>query len=667
MKRTVVSMLRNAAVSFRTVPYVLGKSDAGYVPWTFEDVYLASRKIGAALLERGIGSGERVAILAEGSPQWVIVEFGAILAGGASVPLSIKLQAEELPFRLNHSEASAIFVSKNQLEKLLSVYDRLEYRPLIILTDEGGPVREARPVERAREVAGTNSVTTFGTLLDEGTRALEIDSASIDAAESAVGEHDVVTVSYTSGTTGNPKGIMLSNLNYYANCRDAIDMFEVPLGYSTLLILPCDHSFGHTVGIYAALVRGISLYFVDARGGSMALLRNIPQNLREANPVFLLTVPALSGNFMKKIIAGVEEKGGLIARLFWAGVRAGKRYYGDCYTPVPVGTRIGAWLPHRIADLLIFRKVRKTFGTRIKFFVGGGALLDSGQQEFFRAIGVPVYQGYGLTEAAPVISSNTPRAHKIGSSGIVASTVTCRIVREDGTTAETGETGEITIRGDNVMLGYFKNEEETGRTIRDGWLYTGDLGFFDDDGFLVVTGREKALLISTDGEKYSPEEIEESIQNASSLIHQVMVYNDHKKFTTALVSLDENAVARLVRERGLTTADGLLAELEQEFHRYRTEESGAHGGTSSKGTGSVSGRASDRAGRFPIQWTPRTFQIVPEPFSEENKMINSTMKMVRYRISEVYAELLEYMYTEPGGQLYNDRNRAVLRDRFNVE
>lgn len=642
MNRTVVNMLRNAAVSFPTVPYVLGKTDEGYVPWTFEQVYRAAREVGAALLSRGFKPGDRLAILAEGSPEWVITELGVLIAGGTSVPLSIKLLAEEVPFRLNHSEAAAILVSKNQLPKLLSVYPQLEKRPLLILVEE-----DSAALETAAETVGGDLVTCFADVKASGKSSLRSDPASVDSAESSVSEDGVVTISYTSGTTGNPKGIMLTHLNYYVNCQDSVDMHEVPFGYSTLLILPCDHSFGHTVGIFAALVRGISLYFVDARGGGMAILRNIPKNLKESNPVFLLTVPALSGNFMKKIVAGVEEKGGFVKKLFWAGVRAGIRYHGDAFTPVPLATRLAAWLPHRLADLIVFSRIRKTFGKRIRFFVGGGALLDVKQQEFFRAIGIPVYQGYGLTEAAPVISSNTPRAHKIGTSGRVAPSVTCRIVREDGSEAASGETGEITIRGENVMPGYYKNPEETEKTIRDEWLHTGDLGYMDKDGFLVVTGREKALLISSDGEKYSPEEIEEAIQNASPLINQVMVYNDHKKYTTALVSLDDAAVRTLIQEKDIESADALLDELEAAFHRYKEDERTAH--------------------RFPVQWTPRTFQIVPDPFSEENKMINSTMKMVRYKINEAYGELLEYMYTDPGERVRNDKNRAVLRDRFELD
>jgi long-chain acyl-CoA synthetase len=195
-------------------------------------------------------------------------------------------------------------------------------------------------------------------------RALVADPASgmgakLDAIAEAAAEDDVVTISYTSGTTGNPKGIMLSHLNYWVNCHDAIDMFQLPPHYKTLLVLPVDHSFAHTVGIYTALVRAIALYFVDARGGGMATLRNIPINLKEANPTFLLTGPALSGNFMKKIIATMEEKGGLIEKIFKKGIEAGIRWNGNGFHTPSFGVRAGAFFPYFLAKIILFNTIKK--------------------------------------------------------------------------------------------------------------------------------------------------------------------------------------------------------------------------------------------------------------------------------------------------------------------
>lgn len=638
MTRTILSMLDHAAEQFHGTPYCWKKTDTGWQSRTFEQVREESMAVGAALIGRGIGMGDRVAILAEGSPEWVAVEFATIQAGGISVPLSIKLLAEEVPFRINHAGAKVIATTSNQAAKIAQVYGQFETQPLVIVLDNLHERAKVAFVEAGSDAA---ELITYVDLLAEG-RAL-MPSAELQERRAAVGEDSVATISYTSGTTGDPKGIMLTNLNYYANCTDSVQMFEVPFGYSTLLILPCDHSFAHTVGIYAALLRGIQLFFVDSRGGGMAILRNIPHNMVETAPVFLLTVPALTGNFMKKITSAIDQKGGLIRKLFWAGVNAGIRRNGDGYRRPGFGTQVVTWVPWALANVLIFRKVRKTFGSRIKFFVGGGALLDSAQQEFFMAIGLPVYQGYGLTEAAPVISSNTPRVHKIGSSGQIAPSVTCTILDENGVEQAVGVQGEICITGENVMAGYYRNESATEKALSGNRLHTGDLGYLDADGFLMVTGRFKALLISSDGEKYSPEGIEEAITTASAEIAQVMVYNDHRKYTSALVTLDIPATQALIKEEQISTAGELIAALKDCLAAY-----------------TASGKS------FPAQWTPATFAVLREPFSEANKMINSTMKMVRHRITEHYAETLEYLYTDDGHNPDNERNRIVVKELFNL-
>ncbi|MFO7729610.1 MAG: AMP-binding protein [Spirochaetia bacterium] len=644
MKQTVLAMLRQAADEFKEITFVAKKTDEGWMEKTFQDVLRDSRAGAAALRARGIDKNDTLAILAEGSTDWVTCEFASLWAGGTSVPLSIKLQPEEIPYRINHSETKALFVSKNMLPKIAGIYSKFNRKKIrIIVIDENGA-----DLTELRSTAGealAPHIELFSDLLLEGYRSLDDYEQQLQQIEDDIHEDDVVTISYTSGTTGNPKGIMLTHLNYYANCRDSVEMFAVPrAAYRSLLILPCDHSFAHTVGIYAALFRGISLYFVDARGGGMAILRNIPKNLKETNPTFLLTVPSLTGNFMKKIKAGIKEKGNFMQMLFDWGLSNAISYHGNGYNPPPLSTRLRSLLPYKLVDLLIFRQVRKIFGSEIQFCVGGGALLDVKQQEFFNAIGVPIYQGYGLTEAAPVISSNLPRIHKFGSSGRVAPTVECKILKEDGSEAAVGEGGQIVIRGDNVMKGYFKNPTATQEALKEDRLFTGDLGYYDEDGFLVVTGRAKALLIGPDGEKYSPEAIEEAIINSTDLIDQVILYNDHNQYTSALVVPELQNVKELLQKNGLSDPDQLLHELNKALFAFQQEP--------------------NYKNLFPSVWLPATFQILTEAFTEENQMINSTMKMVRYKIIQVHWDALEYMYTEEGKHFLNPRNRAAVSALF---
>ncbi len=648
MKRTVFRMLDEVVRDWPDDPYALRKTDSGYVATSFAQARERSRAFAAWLISQGYKKGQTMAILGEGSPEWICGEFGLMCAGLISVPLSIKLLAEEIPFRLNHSDAKGILTTHNQLEKVLAALQNVDDKGLrIIYLDEDldwakeTMEKKGIPVDRLKG---------FSQVENEG-RAIVADPASgvgaaLDAIAEATAEDDVVTISYTSGTTGNPKGIMLSHLNYWVNCHDAIDIFQLPPHYKTLLVLPVDHSFTHTVGIYTALVRAIALYFVDSRGGGIATLRNIPINLKEANPTFLLTVPALSGNFMKKIIATMEEKGGLIEKIFKNGIRAGIRWNGNGFHRPSFGVRAGAFFPYFFAKIILFNTIKKkVFGDSILFCVGGGALLDLKQQEFFAALGCPIYQGYGLTEAAPVVSANVPLRHKFGSSGSLFPSLTCAIMLADGSEAPLGVTGEITIMGENVMKGYYKNPEATAQTIKDGRLYSGDRGYMDEDGFLYVVGREKALLIAEDGEKYSPEEIEEAITTSTDLIDQIMVWCDHKKYSCALVSLDQNKVQRFIAKNGITSAESLCSALQEEFLAFKKDP---------------------KAKKVQNAWIPGAFQILSTPFSENDGTINSTMKIVRYKVSELYKENLEYSYSKEGSQTLNPRNLATLRELFKL-
>ena len=366
----------------------------------------------------------------------------------------------------------------------------------------------------------------------------------------------------------------------------------------------------------------------------------------EANPNFLLTVPALTSNFINKIQEGIQEKGGTVGGVFNRGIEAAIKRNGDGYRKPGLSTQIATYFNYAVADKLIFKKLRKIWGSKIEFFVGGGALLDIKQQQFYKAIGVPVYQGYGLTEATPIISTNTPFFHKMGTSGKVLGNITCKICNEKGEELPKGEKGEIVIKGDNVMKGYYKNPEATAETLREGWLYTGDLGFFDKDDFLVVVGREKALLISEDGEKYSPEEIEEAIVNSSSFINQIMIYNNQKKYTSALLTLNPSNVKNWIQKEHIQTTEEVLKKIKSEILLFADQP--------------------EFKGKFPSKWIPSHFQIVEEEFSEANKMINSTLKMVRKNITEVYQNRLDIMYEKNAQKKALEENVNVVKKLFKI-
>ena len=273
-------------------------------------------------------------------------------------------------------------------------------------------------------------------------------------------------------------------------------------------------------------------------------------------------------------------------------------------------------------------------------------MFEMKQQEFFNAIGAPIYQGYGLTENAPIISSNSDEKHKFGTSGPIITNLEVRIMKDDETECKVGETGQIVTRGGSVMKGYYRNPEATAETLVDGWLWTGDLGCIDEDGFLSVTGRAKALLIAPDGEKFSPEVIEEAICNTSSLVNQVMVFNDHCKFTTAIVTLNVPEFRAAVNSRGLSAASD--AELDKVIGLVRDDLF-------------AYAKLPEYSADIPGQWRPASFAIVPDAFDESNGLLNATMKLVRHKVCDFYRPRIDEMYASGTADPMLPGNRETLR------
>jgi long-chain acyl-CoA synthetase len=295
----------------------------------------------------------------------------------------------------------------------------------------------------------------------------------------------------------------------------------------------------------------------------------------------------------------------------------------------------------RLYDKILFSKIREAYGGELDYFIGGGALLDIELQRFFYALGIPMFQGYGLSEASPVISSNSTGRHKLGSSGVLVNNMDLKICDDEGNELPAGRKGEIVIRGGNVMHGYWNNENATREAIRDGWLYTGDMGYMSEDGYLYVLGRFKSLLIADDGEKFSPEGIEEAISEQSKYIDQCMLYNNQNPYTVALIVPNQHALKIYLEEKNLTADSdegkkAVITLIENEVNEYRP--SGKYGSM------------------FPQRWLPVAIGILEESFTEDNGLMNSTMKIVRGKIMEKYQNLIEYLYTPDAKVVTNERN-----------
>ena len=630
-ERTLPRLFEDSVKAYPGNVLIWEKSGERYGPTTYAEMRGLVHKFAAGLMSLGLGKGDRAALISEGRRDWIVSELGILFAGAVNVPISVKVdELGDLKFRLAHSGCRLAIVSRSQAEKVRQVRKDLPELAMTVILDE----LDAYAVD---EVPATE-------VLRRGEEFLKTQQKEFEAVYESLKESDYANICYTSGTTANPKGIILTHRNYTANIEQSRALVDCPEHYVSLLILPWDHAFTHTCGIYSLMRSGAAMASVELGRTPMETLRNIPQNIRDTRPFLLLSVPALAKNFRKNIEKGVRDKGPKVEALFGKALKLAVDYNAEGWNKGRGLKRLKKPL-YALYDKLIFSKIRENFGGRLEFFVGGGALLDIELQRFFYALGIPMFQGYGLTEAAPVVSANSLKAHKLGSSGRIAPGLELRICDDQGRELPTGKTGEIVVRGENVMAGYWKNEKAAHEALRDGWLYTGDLGYLDADGFLYVLGRMKSLLIGSDGEKYSPEVIEEAISDASPYIEQIMLYNNQSPFTVALLVPNREALLHGLKAKGLSvkTPEGqeaALRLLEGEIGAFR--EGGKH------------------AGMFPARWLPAAVAILGEGFTEQNHLLNSTLKMVRGKIAEFYGTRLEHLFTPEAKDIVHPQNRTVV-------
>lgn len=632
MKRTIIDLFEESVAKYGSKEFLLEKHNGKFEPTTYKESYDRAITIGAGLAAIGIERGDRVSILAEGCNNWIISELGLLYAGAVSVPLSIKLEeANDLVFRLRHADVKAIFVSSYQLPKVRRILAELpDLKHIIVWGDTALEANE----------------TSLESIVAKGEEYLKEHREEFMAIGRSLQNSDYATITYTSGTTADPKGVVLTHRNYTANVEQALSVVTIPPTWRTLIILPLDHCFAHVVGFYIMIACGASVATTEVGRTPMETLRNVPVNIKEVRPHFLLSVPALAKNFRKNIETTIRKKGKTTERLFNLALKTSYAYQADGYSKGK-GWRALLKPAVMLFDKILYSKVREAFGGELQFFIGGGALLDSELQRFFYAIGVPMFQGYGLSEATPVISTNAPSEgnHRFGSSGRLVKPLEIKILDEEGRELPVGEKGEIVIKGENVMAGYWKNPDSTADTVRDGWLYTGDMGYMSKDDFLYVLGRFKSLLISSDGEKYSPEGMEEAMVDKSPYIDQVIVYNNQNPYTIALVVPSKENLSRAIEERGIE-GDARYQEaakiIAQEVAKYRS------GGAF--------------ADEFPDRWVPAVIAIADEPFTEQNGLVNSTMKVVRNKVEKHFADAIAHAYTPEGKAVDNNRNIAALKN-----
>ncbi|MDR1203146.1 MAG: AMP-binding protein [Tannerellaceae bacterium] len=631
MKKTLIDFFEDSVKQYAGNTFLWEKTKDRFEPTTYAQAKDLVYRLGAGLVALGVKKGDNMALLSEGRNAWIIGELAMFYAGAANVPLSIKLEeANDLLFRLQHAEVKYIMVSGQQLKKIRSIINQLPLIEKIIVIDE-------QPVYEEKEIF-IGEINKMG---EDYLRKTPLDEFL--AIGQSLQEDDYATITYTSGTTADPKGVILTHRNYTANVEQSLSCMDIDQSWRTFIILPLDHCFAHVVGFYIFMYKGASVATVQVGSTPMQTLKNIPVNIKEVKPYLILSVPALAKNFRKNIEQGIQAQGKAIVKIFNFALKTGYAYNGDGGDDKGRGWRFLLKPFVALFDKILFAKVRKNFGGELRFFIGGGALLDKDLQKFYYAIGMPMYQGYGLSEATPVISTNGPRRHLFGSSGVLVQPLDLKICDNDGKELPDGEKGEIVVRGENVMAGYWKNPVATAETVKDGWLYTGDMGYMKE-GLLYVLGRFKSLLISSDGEKYSPEGIEEAMMEHLPVVDQLLLYNNQNPYTVAiLVPNKEQLKKQLGHQADLSTEkekEEAIKIIKDQLDRFR--------------------KGGDLSAMFPERWLPTTFAILPEPWTEQNGLVNSSLKVIRGKVEKRYAERIEYLYTSEGKNPFNLENMNSL-------
>jgi long-chain acyl-CoA synthetase len=586
--RTIADLVVLAAEKHSDVPAVRYKAGDRWVDLTYSGLRDTVREVALGLADLGIGRGDKVAILSHTRPEWTYASFGILASGAASVSIYQTNSPEECHYVLHHSESRAVFVEDaEQLAKIRQIEGDLPDLEHVIVMEPEGDVGDAIPLETLRERGGGR------------------DAAEFDDRVSSVTPDDVCLYIYTSGTTGPPKGCILTHGNYREVATMAESQGVLEQGEVVYLFLPLAHAF-------AVLIQFVAIDL----GATIAYWERDPQkivpNLAEVRPTYFPSVPRIFEKIYTAATAKVSQESALKQRIFWWCVGVGRRVR----ELEQQGRRPGLLLrrQHAFADGQVLSKVRGLFGGRVRQAVTGAAPIAKEILEFFYACGVPVLEGYGMTETSTVATCNTPESFRFGSVGRPLPGVGVRIADD----------GEVLLRGANIFQGYYKNEEATAEALGDGWLHTGDLGRLDEDGFLYITGRKKDILITAGGKNVTPANLENALKQ-NRWISQAVVLGDRRPYLIALVTLDPEEVPAFAERHGIS-AEQVPASEEMRAEVQRAVD-----------------EVNARVGRVEQM---KRFTILPQDLSQETGELTPTLKVKRNVVAEKFAGDIDSLYTE---------------------
>jgi len=585
---SLVAMFFEQAEASHGRPFLWHKQQGAYRSMSWTDTAREVARFANGLRAHGIGPGDRVALIAENRPEWLIADLGIMAVGAITVPSYTTYTPNDHLHLLSDSGAKAVVVSTAALcAKVLPAAQACPATEILIAID----APSEPPSDVACQIVDWTDILAAGEAKD-----------GVVPAPWPAGRDDPACIIYTSGTGGAPKGVVLSHGAILCNCMGAFDLlYELGLDDEVFLsFLPLCHSYEHTAGHFFPASIGAQIYYAES-------IEALSRNMAEARPTIMTAVPRLYETLHARILHGQRGAPQMRRRLFEAAVRLGRKRYANGGTLNPLEGLADAAL-----DRLVRTKVRARFGGRIKALVSGGAPLNVEIGTFFTALGLRLLQGYGQTESAPVVSCNRPHKVKIHTVGPPLRGVDVRLA----------EDGEILVRGELVMRGYWNKPDATAEVLRDGWLHTGDIGLFDDDGYLQITDRKKDIIVNSGGDNIAPQRVEGFLALQPE-IGQAMVYGDKRPYLVALIVPNTDFATSWAK------AHGRAIEGIEDDPAFMKEIAAAV----------------DRTGRaLSVVERIRKFVIAPQPFTVENNMMTPSLKIRRHVIRAAYRERLEALY-----------------------
>ena len=555
-------------------PFLWAKKNKEWSSLSWKETSLKVREFAGGLKSFGIKPGDKVVIVSENRPEWIIADLAINLIGAVTVPAYTTNTEDDHHYILEHSDAKAVIASNNILANRVALATTRTKLCKILITLDNYSGFEPDNLK----------IINFNEVSDFGKNNIETTLDHLNQIQS----DDVSCIIYTSGTGGRPKGVMLTHRNIFSNLQGAEDLLEI-IGKKDnkyLSLIPLSHSYEHTAGLYLQIDLGSQIYFCEGP-------EKFSQNLLEVSPTLTTAVPRIFEVIHDRIKIQMKNQNPIIKFIFDRAVKVGvKRHH--------YGLNLLENIEYRSYTSLIRNKINKQLGGSLRAFVSGGAALNPEIGDFFIGLGVKILQGYGQTEASPLISANRPENIKIETVGPAVK----------GVEAKLSEEGELIIKGDCVMKGYWKDEKATNETIIDGWLHTGDIATISEDGFITITGRKKELIVNSGGDNIAPARPEASL-TFQETIFQSMVIGDRRPYLVAVI------VPEVEKTNNMN--DKEINEI------ISSEVKKANEGLSS------------------IEKI-RKFIIAKEPFSTENGLLTPTMKVRRHKVVEIYGETLDDLY-----------------------